>query len=160
MRKVKKTFIMPLSFILGVLLIFGGCSAAKKPGAPTPQAPPTPRANAVDQANSVKVAEKVAAEARRVEGVRTATAAALNQNIYLGLELNPTTAKEKTAEIENTVLQRVKKIEPNFDIKVTSNADIVARIKKVAKSIRNGEPLGSYRSELKDIDERMKQRKM
>lgn len=102
--------------MLGASLIFGGCSAAKKPVTPTPGAPITPKAVTPAENEDKKIADRVTAEAKKVKEVRGAVAVVSGKNIYLGLDLDPNIEKSKRAEVEKTVLDQVKKMEPNHNI--------------------------------------------
>ncbi|GBF33567.1 hypothetical protein DCCM_2670 [Desulfocucumis palustris] len=141
--------------MLGASLIFGGCSAAKKPATPAPGAPTTPRATTPATDAAGQVADRVTAEAKKVKDVRGATAVVSGKNIYLGLNLQSNIEREKRADVEKTVLDRVKNIEPNYTVSISSDADTVTRIKKVAEGIAQGKPISSFDRELKEIGNRI-----
>jgi YhcN/YlaJ family sporulation lipoprotein len=156
MKQPKTTILLPLTVLLGASLVFGGCSAAKKPLTPTPGTPTTPRATTPAPNTAKQVADRVTAEAKKVKDVQSATAVVSGKNIYLGLGLNPNIEKGKRAEVEKTVLDRVKKIEPNYTVSITSDVDTVARIKKVAQGIAQGKPISSFDREIREIGNRIK----
>jgi YhcN/YlaJ family sporulation lipoprotein len=156
MKPPKALLFLPLTALLGVSLVFGGCSAAKKPATPAPETTQTPNATTPANQNYPKdVADKVANEAKKVKDVQSATAIVAGKNIYLGLDLKPDMAKAGTMEAEKAVLDRVKNMEPNYTVTVTSDIDTVTRIKNVASGIGQGKPISSFDKEIKEINTRM-----
>lgn len=166
MAKTKKILLFPATLLLGTALLFGGCTPAKKPMTPTQPAPtaPTNPANPATPNNTTNqnyprdVADRVVKEANQVEGVRGSTAVISGKNIYLGLDLNANLEKNKSAEVERMVLDRVKKTEPNYTVIVSSDVDTVTRIKKVGQGIAQGQPISSFTREIEDIGTRIKPR--
>ncbi len=154
MKQSKTAMLLPLTVLLGVSLVFGGCAAVNKPVTPSPGTPTTPRAVAPYTAK--QVADRVTAEAEKVTDVRDATAVVSGKNIYLGLDLRSNIERSKRADVEKIVLDRGKIIIPNYTVSVTSDADTVTRIKKVAKGIAQGKPISSFNREIREIDNRVK----
>lgn len=145
-------------FMLGTCLLLAGCNnTAKKPYTPTPQT--NNRTETVTPNNTtgsaVQVANRSAAEANKVSGVNKATAVVTGKRIYIGLDLNAKLEASKSAAIEKTVLNQVKKMNPGYTVMVTSDADTVTRLKNIAQGVAQGKPLTSFTTELKDIDSRM-----
>lgn len=166
MNKTKKILLLPATLFLGAALLFGGCTTpAKKPLEPTQPAPTAP-ANPATPNNITNqnqnyprdVADRVVKEANRVEGVQGSSAVISGKNIYLGLDLNANLEKNKSAEVERKVLDRVKKTEPNYTVMVSSDVDTVTRIKKVGQGISQGQPISSFTKEIKDIGNRIQPR--
>jgi len=138
-------------------LVLAGCSSAKKPVTPTPQTTKktentTP---APTTTNAQQVAKRCAAEANKVSGVNEATAVITGKTMYIGLDLNNNLSKSKVEEVEKTVLNRVKEMEPSYKIMVSSDADTVTRIKNVAQGVVQGKPISSFSKELQEIDSRI-----
>lgn len=157
MRSSQKSIIIMMVLILGTCLLSTGCSSAKKPVTPTPQTTretenTTP---APTTTNAMQVANRSAAEANKVAGVNEATAVITGKTMYIGLDLDANLGKDKVAEVEKTVLNRVKELEPSYTIMVTSDADTVTRIKNVSQGIVQGKPLSSFSKEIQDIDSRI-----
>jgi len=98
---------------------------------------------------------QAAAEAQKVSGVRSATAVISGKMLYVGLDLNANLEKTKSAMVEKEVLNKVKKLYPNYTVMVSSDIDTVTRIKKVAQGIAAGKPLSSFSKEIQDIGTRM-----
>lgn len=123
---------------------------AKKPATPVPA-----KTNVPAQNETKKVAERVTTEAEKIQEVRAATAVVSGKNIFLGLDLTPAIEMSRRSEIETAVLDRVKKMEPTYTIRVTSDVDTVTRIKRVSQGIAQGKPLSSFETELKEIGDRL-----
>ena len=160
MFQTKKYLLLPATLLLGTALVFGGCTAAKKPMPPEQQTPAAPN-NTVAPNNNAnqnyprEVADKVVQEANKVEGVKGSTAVISGRNIYLGLDLNANLEKDRLAQVEKNVQDRVKNIEPNYTVSVTSDIDTVTRIKRVGQGIAQGKPISSFTKELENINSRL-----
>ena len=160
MRSSRKLILIMMVLMLGACLLLEGCSTAKKPYTPTPQTVKKPQITtpAPTTTNATVVANRSAAEANKVSGVNKATAVITGKTMYIGLDLNANLGKDKVAEVEETVLSQVKKMEPSYTIMVTSDVDTVTRIKKVSQGVVQGKPISSFSQELQDIGSRIKPR--
>lgn len=164
LKHTKKFMLLPATILLGSSLVFGGCTAAKKPMPPAQQAPAgqnnitAPKNTAQNQNYPRDVVDRVVKEANKVEGVRGSSAVVSGRNIYLGLDLNANLEKNRSAQVERNVLAQVKKVEPNYTVMVSSDVDIVTRIKRVGQGISQGKPISSFTKELEDIGTRIKPR--
>ncbi|AEG60244.1 YhcN/YlaJ family sporulation lipoprotein [Desulforamulus ruminis] len=152
--KPAKIYLLFASALLAVSLVFGGCTAAKKPATPNTQETPN-AASPTDRNYPKDVADRVVAEANKVEGVRGSTAVISGKNVYLGLDLDPNLEKNSSAEVERKVLDRVKDMEKGYTVSVSSDVDTVTRIKNVARGISEGKPIASFNEELRDIGTRI-----
>lgn len=157
MRSFQKILIIMMVLMLGTSLLLAGCTSAKKPVTPTPQT--TKKTETVTPnpttTNATQVAKRSAAEANKVAGVNEATAVVTGKTMYIGLDVDANLDKNKVAELEKTVLNRIKESEPTYTIMVTSDADTVTRIKNVAQGVVQGKPISSFSKELQDIDSRI-----
>ncbi len=152
----KRISALMLGLLLGVCLVAGGCTAAKKPmTTPAPQPDKQPRITTSARTSSQILAEKSAAEASKVSGVNKATAFVSVKTIYIGLDVNSNLGKQQVADLEKMVLDRVKKMESSYTVVVTSDVDTVTRIKKVSQGLAQGKPISSFTAEMKDINSRM-----
>lgn len=153
-----KILLLLVTALLGASLIFGGCTAAKKPMAPS--SPTTPKATspAADQNYPKEIADRVVKEANQVDGVEGSTAVISGKNIYLGLDLAASLEKNRSAQVEKNVLDRVKDMQPGYTVSVTSDIDTVTRIKRVAQGITQGKTISSFSKELQDIGTRIQPR--
>lgn len=154
MKDINKLILLPMTVLLGASLVFGGCTAAKKPE-PTTPAPTTPRATTPAPGYPKEVADRTVSEANKVNGVRGCTAVVSGKNIYVGLDLNSNLEKNKSVAVEKEVLDRVKKKEGNYMVTVSSDVDTVTRIKKVSQGVAAGKPIESFDQEMRDIGNRL-----
>jgi len=140
-------------------LLLTGCQTSKKPYTPTPTTKKpyvtTPTPNTTNTSTNKQATMQAAAEAQKVSGVRSATAVISGKMLYVGLDLNANLEKTKSAMVEKEVLNKVKKLYPNYTVMVSSDIDTVTRIKKVAQGIAAGKPLSSFSKEIQDIGTRM-----
>lgn len=140
-----------------------GCSPARKPAPSptrtTPSTPSTPSAPAKKITRTTtdkQKAERAAKEATKVPGVRKATVVISGRTAFIGLDLS---AKEGTAttKVKSDVAKRVKAAEPSLTtVNVTSDPDLVTRLRKVAEGIKSGKPVSSFSSELTEIGRKIK----
>lgn len=152
MKSSRKLMIVIMVFLFSATMLLAGCNTAKKPVTPTPQ---TTKDTNITTSNAKQVANQCAAEANKVSGVNKATAVVSGKTIYIGLDMNANLEKSKSAEIERTVLNRIKELHPGYTVMVTSDADTVTRIKNVAEGVAQGKPISSFSKELQDIDTRI-----
>lgn len=162
-------------YIVAVIIsvtLAAGCSVARKPadqstvppaGAPAPAAPENPVENTkTTEVNNM--ANKVAAEVQKIPGVEKATvvmtdkAAIIGIDItaIIGLDIKPGIEKERTEEIKAEAADKAKQAEPDIkNVRVTTDADLVARIKRIAEGISKGTPLSSFAEEIEEILRRL-----
>lgn len=145
--KKKRIFQLLLTLLVLSIFIFSGCStAARKPGPET--------------ASSEK-AQRIAREADAVKWVKSATVVVTGKTAYVGLDINANIEKAQTKEVENAVINRIKKSEPTINtVYVSSDPDIVTRLKKVSRGIAAGKPVSSFARELAEIGRRVTPRTM
>lgn len=161
MKHLKKPILIMMIGILGLCMLVAGCQTSKKPTTPQPTTPTNqkPYSTTPDTkmttANTKQIAMKAENEAKRVSGVRNATAVIAGKTMYIGLDLDANLEKTKSAMVEKEVLNKVKKMQPSYTVMVSSDIDTVTRIKKVAQGIASGKPLTSFSNEIKDIGTRM-----
>lgn len=144
-----------------------GCAPAKKPLTPRPDprivAEPkdsTPRNNTVgmptNSSEMNKLADKLSKEAVKVPGVKSATVAVSGREAYVGVDLKAEAAGQETTNIKNDVANRVKKSDNRLtNVYVSTDADTVTRIRKVAQGIEQGKPLTSFSAQLSEIGRRI-----
>ena len=140
----QKLFIL-ITLLIGVCLVTGGCGSQKlaKPMPGTPK----------------EVANLVETEAGKVEGVSKATALVADKTIYVGLELKEKQDQQQTTAIEQSVLDRMTYLEPDYNIGVSSDMGIVRKIKDVSMGFAQGNPLSNYNNEIMQIDQGVKLKK-
>lgn len=166
LKQVKKLLLVLMVCTLGLGIFLAGCQTSKKPTMPTPanQKPnvstPAPNSNLNNDLNNdlnadKQVSKKAVDEAKKISGVRDATAVTTGKTIYIGLDLNANLESAKSAMVENDVLSQIKKMHPGYTVLVSSDIDTVTRIKKVGQGIADGKPISSFADEIKDIGTRM-----
>ncbi|WP_422444993.1 YhcN/YlaJ family sporulation lipoprotein [Thermoanaerobacterium sp. DL9XJH110] len=152
-----------LASILIMITVFalttGGCAVSRRP-APKP-APPsrivrrTPaKKPAPSPANAL--ASKLSNAAAKVEGVKSATVVVSGSTAFVGLEIKPGVEAKKTNEIKTKVADAVKRADTRIKaVNVTTDPNLVTRLKKIAEGIRAGKPISSFTRELTEITRRM-----
>lgn len=179
---MKKLFYITLYTIV-VLLIFVGCTTSRKPApkpapppkidraprrpsptnpntpSPTPMTPSPTNPKAPSQrskSTSHSLAKKLANTAEKIEGVRSATVVVSDSTAFVGLETNPNIQSLKTNEIKNKVTNALKKEDKSLkDVSITTDPNLITRLKKIAKGVEDGKPLSSFSKELEEITRRM-----
>ncbi|MGB9802833.1 YhcN/YlaJ family sporulation lipoprotein, partial [Desulfofundulus sp.] len=143
------------------------CTIARKPAPPSPAAPgpaptaPGPAATAprplpTTPAEAHRLATKLAAEAEKVPGVRKATVVLTGNTAIVGLELKPGVGRGRTAAIKDEVARRVRAADKRVTtVLVTTDPDVVARIRRVAAGVSRGAPVTSFNREIQEIIRRI-----
>jgi YhcN/YlaJ family sporulation lipoprotein len=164
----KKLTTLVLSlFIIAALIIFGGCSAAKKPG-PTQ---PVPNQNQTGNNNTGQdnranqeaqnQAQRIARKADLVDGVKGSTVVVAGNTAYIGLDIKANIERGQTKAVEEAVIKRIKGSESNIKrVFVSSDADTVTRLKKIERGMAGGMPATSFDKELGEIARRLTPRTM
>ncbi|MDI3481722.1 MAG: hypothetical protein PWQ97_1377 [Tepidanaerobacteraceae bacterium] len=157
-----KRFLCCLFILLAVFsFTLNGCSASRKP-APKPAPParvkPSPATPAPKPAAPAAhtLASKLASAAEKVEGVKSATVVVSGSTAFVGLEIKPSVEAKKTDEIKTKVADAVKKADARIKaVNVTTDPNLITRLKKIAEGIRAGKPISSFTKELTEITRRM-----
>lgn len=149
--------------------VLGGCQPARKPIPPKPQitqdpstkpqspAPAKQQAPQKQTTGEQKMADNAARESVKVSGVQSASVVISGSTAYIGLGLKPNTEKDRTTLISKDVAERVKAANTKLkQVYVTSDPDLVTRIKKIADGIKKGQPVSSFANELTEINRRIK----
>ena len=177
---MKRFLALVLSLALMAALPLGCRKPAKKPVPPAPTSAPrmTPRAMTpapgimtpmpgtpapgsvapmpTKSAEVHKLASKLAAEAKKVPGVRGASVSLSKTTAYVGIDLAPNIEATKTAAVKKDVAARLKKADKRLtNVYVTADVGLVTRIKKVAEGIGKGKPLSTFDRELMEIGRRL-----
>lgn len=179
---MKKLFHITLCTII-ILLTLVGCATTKKP-APKPAPPPkvdkAPRRSSPTNPNtpsptpitpsptnpkvqsqrsrntSHSLAKKLANTAEKIEGVRSATVVVSDSMAFVGLEINSNIQNSKTNEIKNKVINALKKEDKSLkDVSVTTDPNLITRLKKIAQGVEDGKPISGFSKELEEITRRM-----
>lgn len=156
-KRILGGLLLTIFLITGSLL--GGCTPTRKPAPPrvTRQAPRPARKPAPTTPSEARLmADKVAREVAKVPGVQRTTVVISGKTAFIGLDLKANVEKTRTTAIKNEVVRRVKTAEPSLTtINVTSDPDLVARLRRISEGIKKGKPVSSFASELAEIDRRI-----
>jgi len=155
--------LLPIVVACVLISCFAGCTALKKPlpgGTPeeqaAPSAPPATDTMPSDPAEVKKIAEKVSSAVVRVPGVNAATVVVAGTTAYVGIDQKAGPDKNETERIKSEVAGEARKAEPRLTaVYVSSDPDVVTRIKKIADGIATGRPVSAFDSELAEIAKRL-----
>lgn len=157
---MKKLLAWLSTLTLAVMLV-AGCAVARKPAPPSPAAPaptaPGPAATAprplpTTAAEAHRLATKLAAEAQKVSGVKSATVVLSGNTAIVGLDIKAGVERGRTAAIKNEVARRVRAADNRIaTVQVTTDADTITRIRRVAQGISRGTPVASFNREIQEI---------
>lgn len=167
---MKRLFAVLMTASLFATLVAGCQAPARKPGPPPPPPPDTtPRSTPAPARKPAavspmpttsrelhEIATKLAGEAAKVPGVKKATVVISGTMAYVGLDLNANVEAAETNAIKRDVADRVKKSDKRLTrVLVTSDADTVTRIDRVADSIAAGKPVAGLSREIAEIGRRI-----
>lgn len=169
---MKKTLILTLILLLSFSLAVSGCTSNKKPApkpappakmTPTPKAPakktptaPTPAPARKPAAPAHTHAMKLAQAAEKVEGVKSATVVITGSTAMVGLETKSGVEAKKTEDIKTKVADEIKRADTSIKtVSITTDPNLITRLKKVAKGIENGKPISGFTDELAEITRRI-----
>ncbi|WP_339062256.1 YhcN/YlaJ family sporulation lipoprotein [Tepidibacillus marianensis] len=159
---MRKLFLVIISF----LVIFStGCQITNKPpgneaAPPTkqikqtqrvPQTIPEPKRDQSPEA----VAHRLASLAIRVPQVNDATAIVFGKYAIVGLDLNAHLDRSRVGTIKYSVAEALKEDPQGATALITSDPDLVQRIREMNADIKNGHPIKGIAEELSDIAARI-----
>jgi len=74
----------------------------------------------------------------------------------IGLETEPGIEDEQTQKIKNKVVEEVKRADNSIKtVSITTDPNLITRLKKIAQGIKDGKPISSFTDELAEITRRM-----
>lgn len=158
---MKRILTLFLVFLICLSLVIGGCSTSKKPApkpAPqtriTPKSPGTPAKKPSNPAHAL--ATKLADNVKKVNGVKNATVVVSGSTAFVGLEIEPVIEDKKTNEIKSKAAKSVKNTDSSIKtVHVTTDPNLITRIKKIASGIMSGKPISSFSNEIAEITRRI-----
>ncbi|MFV9510011.1 YhcN/YlaJ family sporulation lipoprotein [Tepidibacillus sp. LV47] len=159
---MKKWFLI---FITSLLTFVVGCQAINKPpaneAAPPnkqikqsqrlPQTVPEPKRDQSPQA----IAHRLATIAASVPQVKDATAIVFGKYAIVGLDLDAHLDRSRIGTIKYSVAEALKDDPQGANALVTSDPDIVQRIREMNEDIKRGHPIKGFAEELSDIVSRI-----
>lgn len=154
--RIKKSVALAVILVTGVMLAFG-CSAFRKPAPqspPTAQVPQEPMPTGSGEVNAI--AGRLAGVADAVPGVNGATVVVAGTTAYVGIDQKAGFEKAETDRIKSDVSNEVKKAEPRLTaVYVSSDPDIINRLRRIADGIAAGQPVSAFAGELAEIARRL-----
>ena len=96
-------------------------------------------------------AERLVNLATKVPQVNDATAIVMGNIAIVGIDVNAKLDRPRVGTIKYTVAEALKKDPQGANALVTSDPDIMQRIREMNQDIQNGRPLGGFAEELADI---------
>jgi YhcN/YlaJ family sporulation lipoprotein len=167
-RRVPVKRLLAISLSAAFFITLGaGCAPVKKPVPPRPDPrivsepnDPAPRNNQnrmpTTSSEMNKLAEKMSDEAVQVSGVKSAAVAISGTDAYVGIDLKSGAEGKETNNIKKAVADRLENADNRItNVYVSTDADTITRIKRVAKGIAAGKPLASFTAELAEIGRRI-----
>jgi len=175
---MKKMLVIP-TLILCLLLAFTACSMRQNPSQkpappknqktipspsdsttknrqtiPSPSDTTTPNKKPSTPAHTQ--ASKLAQAAEEVEGVKAATVVVTGTTALVGLETDPNIEDKETSTIKKQVINEVKRADNSIKtVTITTDPNLITRLKKVAQGIKDGKPISSFTDELAEITRRI-----
>ncbi|NLI14479.1 YhcN/YlaJ family sporulation lipoprotein [Pelotomaculum propionicicum] len=161
MKRIKLLPVLILVLAVGMTLP-AGCGAARKPvpqnqandiyQAPAPAPEPMP----TSPVEVSKISSDLSGAAARVAGVNSATVVITGTTAYVGIDQKAGLEKSETDRIKREVTDAVKNAEPRVTaVFVSSDPDIVARLRRIAGGVAAGQPVSSFAGELTEIARRL-----
>lgn len=162
MKRIKMLPVLVSVLIVG-LMLSAGCNIARKP---VPQnqpnvinqtpAPPAQEPMPTSPAEVSKMASDLSGVAARVPGVNSATVVITGTTAYVGVDQKAGLEKSETDRIKRDVSDEVKKAETRLTaVFVSSDPDIVTRLRRIADGVAAGQPISSFADELTEIAKRL-----
>lgn len=152
MSKRKKLNIVLLVIILMFALLSTACAPARRPAAPENNV--TPDRTNIQDAN--RRAETLAAEAAKVQDVKSATVVLSGDTAIVGLNIPANVEKSRTEQIKQDVASRLKQADTGVkNVSIATDPDTVTRIRNIARGIADGRPVSEFAKELGEITRRI-----
>lgn len=141
-----------------ILLFSMGCSPQKRPelgqgNPPAPTAPAPSRPMPTDPNQASRVAERLAGEARKVQGVDSASVVVTGSTAMVGVNLKPgadaAAVKSEVARVVSGADNRVK------NVLVSTDPELNQRLVRISKGITEGRPVSSFSDEISELLKRL-----
>lgn len=159
MKGIKKLPVLVSILIIG-LMLSAGCNMARKPApqdtpndlSQTPAQEPMP----TNDEEVSKIASDLSGVAARVPGVNGATVVLTGTTAYVGIDQEAGLEESETDRIKQDVSNEVQKAQPRLTaVFVSSDPDIVTRLRRIADGVAAGQPVSSFADELTEIARRL-----
>ncbi|MCR4442289.1 MAG: YhcN/YlaJ family sporulation lipoprotein [Peptococcaceae bacterium] len=156
MNRKNVAFII-LALVMAAFIIFSSaaCSKLRRPGPVTPApspAQPAPARDSEEMAKARTIADKISA----MKEINTATVVLADNKAWVGVDLKAGVANKLTNAVKNEITRLVKAEDKSVDtVYVTADADMVTRLKEIARDIAAGKPVSGFLDELNEIGRRI-----
>lgn len=139
------------SFFL-ILFLTAGCNQANQPSShggkvKVQQTEPSP-AKRLDMKTK---ADHLAQLARRVRGVKKASAIVINKVAIVGITVDPKLERSRVGTIKYSVAEALKSDPQGATALVTADPGLVQRVREMNEDFRKGRPIAGIAKELADI---------
>ncbi len=144
-----------LTVLALVIASLAGCMPMRRP-APTPT-PNTPVAPQPDQQNvQATVADRVVKLVNAMPEVKSSYALVVGNVAMVGVDLRDQLSGDKENELKSRISANTKKEIPELaEVWVTSDPDLVTRIRDLAGRISRGEPITGFFDEITNIAKKL-----
>ncbi|ADI02274.1 MAG TPA: YhcN/YlaJ family sporulation lipoprotein [Syntrophothermus lipocalidus] len=170
---MKKSWLRVLTLITTLLFILTGAIGCEKSQKTTPAKKPAtvrktvtqpqkkPVTSTITATEADRIAKCLAQEAVKVKGVNKAyvviDTTGAKPNAYVGVNLTPDVKGAQTDKVKKEVEKKLKSAEPRLStVNVTSDPDLVKRIRDLASAIAKGRPISGFADEIKELARRIK----
>jgi len=140
-----------LGMIITVLLV--GCQQPERKPKPAP--PPS-----LEMSEFRQLADKLSNQAVKVQGVDNATVILQGQgnrvSAIVGVVLDKKVRRQESNKVMDEVAKRVSQADPRIKrVQVTSDPDLVAKIRSIAKKVADGEPVSQLQGDITEVSRRI-----
>jgi len=165
-----KKFVALIVIIASVMVLtVAGCSLSSKP-APKPSQPrqneniktPVPKQdsgiNVTPSRNNQDetLASKLAKAAEKVEGVKRATVVVSGSTAFVGLEVESNVDESEVDKVKTNAMKAVQGADDSIKtVNITTDPNLITRLKKIAQGIEDGKPVSSFTKELNELAQRI-----
>lgn len=169
MNRVLRFMFLSLVIIL-TLMIGVSCTPQKKPLDPNRGAPVDPDRDGRNIGDNVdrdtrrvdpkpdvqRNADDISRQVVKIPGVENAFVVITGKTALIGLDLDNNITGKTTADIKNQAAKIAENNKGITNAQVTSNPDLVGRVKDIADGIRTGRPLSEFSDQIMEILNRIK----
>lgn len=163
-------FIALTLVIISALLLGISCTPQRKPVDPNRGAPIDPDREGQNIGDRVdrdtrridpkpdaqRTADDIARQVAKIPGVENAYVVITGKTALIGLDLDNNITGKTTTNIKKQAAKKATDNKGITDAQVTSNPDLVGRVKDIADGIRTGRPLSEFGDQIMEIINRIK----
>lgn len=154
-NKLLVTFLILGAFFIS---LFAGCSAQKKPE-PERVTPREEKAPVVDenrtQARARDAADDISRNVLNIRGVKSAYVVVMGNVALIGINITEGKQEKGVNTVKNEAAERAEADKRIVRAYVSTDPDVVARIREINENVRKGRPITDYLDEIGEIIQRM-----